>query len=298
MKKEIIFIIIAATLFGLITVGGQFLSNLGLSLYEITLSLNSVIAIGTLIIAVFKRKFLIKKNMLRFFIFYGLTGALLQVTQYGGIALGVPVAVVILLIYTQPIWTILFGKMILKEKITKKKIITIIVAFAGVFILLKPWGVETVGSLGGIASALIAGVFLSLFIIYGKKSSIDKQHYITTAFGYSAFTMVWLCVLLPITSLFMHEPNLTTISFNFPTQYWFYIIFFGLIAEVIPRLLFYSGLEKVPASAAGVILLLEPISASIISAILFSQAITINIIFGGILILLSNYLIISEKMTE
>jgi len=98
-----LFIVIAATFYGTITVGGQFLANLGLSLYEIAILPISVISIPMSLIVMFKREFLISRGVLRFFIVYGLIGGILHVTQFGGIVLGVPVAVVVLLLYTQPI---------------------------------------------------------------------------------------------------------------------------------------------------------------------------------------------------
>ena len=70
---------------------------------------------------------------------------------------------------------------------------------------------------------------------------------------------------------------------------------YGLIAGVIPYSLFYKGVEKIEASVAGVILLLEPVSATILAAILFGQPITLNILLGGVLILLSNYLVVRKK---
>jgi DME family drug/metabolite transporter len=69
---------------------------------------------------------------------------------------------------------------------------------------------------------------------------------------------------------------------------------FGFIAGVIPHLLFYRGMQKIHASTAGIMLLLEPVGATLLAAILFSQPIGLNILSGGGLILLSNYLIISK----
>jgi len=294
MKKEIFLIIIAAIFYGTITVGGQFLANLGLSLYEIALFPISVIAILMSLIVIYKRKFLIKKVMLRFFIIYGLIGAILQVTQFGGIILGVPVAVVAFLLYTQPIWTTIVGKITLQEKITPKKVLAVIIGFMGIFVLLKPWDIENIGNLGGISFALVAGFFLSLWVIWGRKSGINKQHYITTTFGYAFFSTMWLWLLLPVSSLFLQN-SMMRISFDFPAYYWFYVIFFAFLWGIISHPFFYAGVKKVPASIAGIILLLEPVSASILAALLFGQPITANIIFGGILILLSNYLIIPKR---
>lgn len=294
MKREVFFIIIAAIFYGTITVGGQFLANLGLSLYEIALFPVSVIAILMSLIVIYKRKFLIKRGMLRFFIIYGLIGAVLQVTQFGGIILGIPVAVVAFLLYTQPIWTTIIGKVLLQEKITQRKVLTVIIGFMGILVLLKPWDIENIGNLGGISFALIAGILLSLWVILGRKSGINKQHYITTTFGYAFFSTIWLWLLLPISSLFIQN-SMTRISFSFPVYYWFYVIFFAFLWGIISHPFFYAGVKRVPASIAGVILLLEPVSASLLAALLFGQEITSNIIFGGILILLSNYLIIPKK---
>ncbi len=192
MKKELWFIIIAAILFGTITVGGNFFANLGLSLYEISLYPMIFMSLFFLIIILVRRQYLIKKEMLLFFITYGLIGALTLLAQFGGIILGVPVAIVALLLYSQPIWTTIFGKMILNEKVTVTKILAVVIALAGVLILIRSWNIERAGSSTGIIFATLGGIFLSLWVIWGRKSAINKQHYITTTAGWAIFSAFWL----------------------------------------------------------------------------------------------------------
>ena len=141
MQKEYWFIIIAATLYGTITAGGKFFANLGLSLYEISLYPMVIMSLFFFIVILLRRQFLFKKNMVPFFIVYGLIGALAILAQFGGIILGVPVAIVALLLYSQPIWTTIFGKMILNEKVTIRKVLAVVVALIGVFLLLRSWRV-------------------------------------------------------------------------------------------------------------------------------------------------------------
>lgn len=286
---------LAAILYGTITVGGQFFANLGLSLYEISLYAILFVSLILLPVVLIKRQYLIKREMLPFFIIYGFIGALLELTQFGGIVLGVPVAVVALLLYSQPIWTTLFGKLMLREQITNRKVLAVVFALAGVVLLLKPWNIESVGPIAGIISALLGGLFLSLWVIWGRKSGIDKKHFITTTFGYTSFSVVWLLLMWPIVAFFIHEPNITRLSINFPFQYWLYFLIFALISGVIPHSFFYKGIKKIHASAAGIILLLEPVSAIILAVILFTQPIGFNILSGGALILFSNYLIRPPK---
>lgn len=298
MEKEYWFVILAAILYGTITAGGQFFVNLGLSLFEISLYPIFFMTLIFLPVFLFKRQYLIKKEMLLFFIIYGLIGALAELAQFGGIVLGVPVATVALLLYSQPIWTVIFGKLMLNEQITIRKIIAVGFSILGVILLLKSWNIESVGSIEGIISALLGGIFLSLWIIWGRKSGISKQHYLTTTIGWAGFSTIWLLLLWPIVAFFANEPTIIRLSTHFPLQYWLYLVVFAIIAGVIPSLCFFRGVQKIHASIAGIILLLEPVSAIILAAILFTQPIGLNIVFGGALILFSNYLVIRNISGE
>jgi len=294
-NREYWFVVFAAILYGTITAGGQFFSNLGLSLYEISFYPVLFVSLILLPIVWTKRQYFIKKEMILFFVSYGLIGAFLELTQFGGIVLGVPVAIVAILLYSQPIWTTILGKLMFGELITNRKILAVSLAFLGIIFLLKPWHIESVGPITGIISALFGGLFLSLWVVWGRKSGIDKKHFITTTFGYKSFSAIWLLLLWPIVGFFIHKPNIVRLSISFPSQYWFYLLIFAVISALVPHLFFYRGIQKVHASIAGIILLLEPVSAAILAAILFAQAISFNLISGGALILFSNYLVLHEK---
>lgn len=296
MQREYWFVITAAILYGTITVGGQFFANLGLSLYEISFYPYLFITILLLSAVLLRPEYGIKKEMLPFFLIYGLIGALVNLAQYAGIVLGVPVAVVAFLMYTQPVWTLVFGKIMLSEGVTFRKIVAVAVALAGVILLIRPGNIGAIGPIAGIISALLAGVFLSLWVVFGRKGSTLGQHYITTTFGFFVFTCAWLLLIWPVAALFIHEPNIIRLSAGFQLQYWLYLLIFCIISLGIPIPLFYRGVRKIPASIAGILLLLEPVSATILAAFLFGQAIGLNVLSGGALILLSNYVVIQKNI--
>jgi len=238
-----------------------------------------------------KKELMIKKGMLGFFVIYGIIGAAVSLMQYVGLAFGISVAIVSMLLYTQPVWTIIFGKFMLKEKITKKKVLAVIVAMTGILALLSPWQAESMPNIKGVLSALLAGIFLSLWFIFGRKSGISKNHYLTTTFGSIFFSSIWLLIANPFINLFFHDP-MFRLSFEWsPTLPLLFM--FGFVTLVIGCALFYKGMEKVEASKAGIIALFEPVSATILAAIFFSQPITLPIIIGGALILASNYIVTS-----
>ncbi|MBI5884499.1 EamA family transporter, partial [archaeon] len=138
MQQGCLLLAISGIMYGTLTVGGQFFSGLGLTLFEIAFYRMLIAFIFFLSIALVKRKYLIKKEMLPFFAVYGLIGFFLELGQFSGIVLGVPIAIAALLLYSQPIWTVLLGKLLLKEEITRKKVIAVSAAFAGIIILLNP----------------------------------------------------------------------------------------------------------------------------------------------------------------
>jgi DME family drug/metabolite transporter len=294
MSKEHWFIVIAAILYGAITAGGWFFIDAGFSIFEISLYRVLFINLVLLPIALIRRGYMVKKETLSFFVFYGLIGASLELAQFGGIALGVPVAIVVLLLYSQPIWTIAFARLMLEEPITSRKTIAAFIALLGVVFLLRSWEIRSLDSTLGIASSLLGGVLLSLWITLGRKSGISNQHYLTTTIGWSGFSVIWLLLLWPVAALFIHEPSLIRLSIDSLPAYWFHLAVFGSVAGVIPHLLFYRGIQNIQASTAGIVLLLEPVSATTLAAILFGQTVGLNVLCGGALILFSNYLIIHK----
>lgn len=295
MNKEYTYVIMAAILYGTITSGAQYFVNIGLSLIEISVYRALFTNLFLLPVVLVKNEYLIKKDMVSFFAIYGLIGGLLELAMFGGIALGVPVAIVALLLYTQPIWTIIFGRLMLNERITRTKITALIIAIFGILFLFKSWDIKNIKSLVGIISSLLSGVLLSLWVIWGRKSLLRDQHIITTTFGWTGFSVIWLLLLWPFLYVFMDDPNITNLSFNFPLSYWIYLAGYALIGGVIPHLLFFKGFKLIEASVAGILLLLEPVSAAILAMIFFDQAVGIEIIVGGALILLSNYFVIRES---
>ena len=104
------------------------------------------------------------------------------------------------------------------------------------------------------------------------------------------FFFLWLLLLAP---LFLMTKNTNLIKFElYGFNYWLKIGVISFSVFLLPVMVFYEGIQGVPASTAGIILLLEPISATITANLLFHQKITTSIISGGFFILLSNYIVV------
>lgn len=291
MQKEYIYVIITGILSGVIVFGGQVFSDMGLSLFQIVLfpSLFSLI----LLPFVLKKERRPTKSMIKILAVFGFFGALGNLSQFGAIILGVPVAVTVLLLYTQPLWTVIFSKIFLHEEITNRKIISMIVVLLGLLIVVNPFSISSVGNITGLVVALFGGLMLSSWVIFGRISGKKNIHPVTTQFCATAFMILFLGLSFLILKNFIQTPKIMDLSFNLPIIVWGYIFLFELFVRIIAHILYYTGMKKVTASTAGIILLLEPVSAIILAAIFLGQPITGNVIIGGLLILLSNYIVLS-----
>ena len=295
MRKEYLWLIISGILYGTITAGGQLFVNLGLSLYEITFYRILSVLVLTSVIVLLKPGLLINRKQIPFFILYGLVGALLGLSMFGGLVYGVPVSIVALLLYTQPIWTTILGKFTLDEPITTRKLLSVITGVIAIIVLFYSWNINFTGSKTGIFMALAGGFLLSIWIIMGRKSGISDIHFISTIFGWKIFTVLWLIILYPLFNLLTNDPSIVNLRLLMPVNYLFYFLIFGLIGGLLPHTLFYKSVTRINASEAGIILLLEPLSASVLAIIMFNQYLTFQTILGGVLILVSNYILLSGK---
>ncbi len=271
--------------------GGQYFHNVGFSLYEIS-CLIFFLAISLIPLLIFKKEYRFPREQITFFVIFGFIGAGLQIGQFAGIVLGVPVAIVALLLYSQPIWTSVFGRLFLNETITTRKILALLFALAGILVLVNPFGIQNKFSAAGLLAALGAGVFFSLWVIWGRKSGLKNQHFLTTAFGYSFFTSLWLLLLYPLAAFLWDEPEFVRLDPGVYLEFWWVVAGFTIFAGLMPHFLAFAGMRQVDASTTGVLLLFEPISAAILAFIFFSQPLTSNIWLGGGFILFSNYVLL------
>jgi drug/metabolite transporter (DMT)-like permease len=280
----------AAVLYGSVTVGGKLLYGMGFSLYEISLY---PLVLTCAILAPWERslgRVAVPRGALSLFVVYGLIGALLQLSQFGGIVLGVPVSTVALLLYTEPVWAILLGRVLLLEPVTNRKLFALAATLCGMVVLVQGERVAGV-SLLGLACAALGGVFLALWVVWGRKSGLRSGDYLGTTVAWSEASALWLLLLLGALLLTHDGGAWHRLSWDHPWRGWLALGGFTVVAGILPDLLFFRGLRVVTASTAGIILLFEPVSAGLLAVLMFHEPLRLHVVVGGVIILLANFLL-------
>lgn len=283
----------AGLLYGGITVWGSLLLKEGFSTFDISFLFLSLSLIP-IIPFVLSKNFLLKiVRSSRYLLAYSLANSGLVLLQFESLSLGLSPAVSALLLYTQPIWTVLLGRAFFSEKVDRRRVVVVVLALLGAFLISNPtamFGKSSGFNLYGDIAALSGAVFLSIWIILGKKGRLDVFHRpVELVFAVRGSTLlvvsaVSFATLASGEHLFFSNPALIFRSF-IP------LVGFAIVTGTLPDFLFYSGIAKVETLRAGVILLLEPISSAILSVVLLISVPNLIQVIGGALILLSNYFV-------
>ena len=172
-----------------------------------------------------------------------------------------------ILLYTSPIWIMLMSILFFHEKLDRRKLIALALAFAGCVLVsgISGGGVTPTGLLVGLGS----GIGYGLYSILGKIALCKYSPYTVTTYTF---------VFAAIGSWFICRPADMINKFSDAADPGFLILFCCLtavITAVIPFLAYTLGLERVEASKAGIIATIEPMVATLIGIVVFSEPLTL-----------------------
>jgi drug/metabolite transporter (DMT)-like permease len=179
--------------------------------------------------------------------------------------------------YTAPLIVAFLAPLFLREKITKRITIVIIIASIGLWIMLNGFSFEE-GQMAGIVAGLFSGLAYAIIVIFLRMYSQRFNPLILAFFSNAAIAVM----LAP----FIREIPLHAL--------WSYF-FMGIVHSTIAPILYFKGLQLVAANKAAVLGYLEPVCAIIFSIFLLNELPGLNSIIGGVLIVFSGYLTLRGK---
>lgn len=190
-----------------------------------------------------------------------------------------------ILLYTSPIWVMVLSVIFLKEKITSRKIIALVLAFAGC-VLVSGFGgkVTLIGILVGLGSGLGYG----LYSIFGTFALKNYQPLTVTCYTF---------LIAGLGSVFVSNPvdliSKIQAAGSLPKLLGF-ILLTAVITAVIPFLLYTSGLNKTTASKAAVLATVEPAAATLFGFFVMKESIG-PVAVCGILLVFSAITVLSFR---
>jgi drug/metabolite transporter (DMT)-like permease len=193
------------------------------------------------------------------------------------------VASAVFLIYTAPVFTVIFAPLILKEKLEVRTVVALIISLLGTASIIGYGSIFGLGSnLIGDLLALLGGISYGLLALLIKKApaSILGMHSNIIVSGY--ITLALLPFVLTSLSQFNWKGILILLAL-------------GLFQQTFGATLFHLGLRTVKAQHASILTYVEPLAATMMAALFLHEAITPGSLLGGVLIISGGMIIVFKN---
>ena len=241
---------------------------------------------SVLLLAKDRRGFRIALRDLPLFLGLGFGSILFFTVCYFTAITMMPLSTAAILLYTSPIWIMLMSVLFFREKLNAVKLLALGLAFAGCVLVsgISGEGITLAGLLVGLGS----GIGYGLYSILGTVALRKYSPYTVTAYTFLfAAAGSWaVCSPADMVSKFAAAPDLVSLLL--------FCCLTALVTAVIPFLAYTLGLRSVEASRAGILATVEPLVATIIGILVFSEPLTW--LSGlGILLILSAVILLNRK---
>ena len=259
------------------------LLNLGLSRLSIAFYRAAIAALSLFIILLVRDRSRLKVAVrdLPLLIGFGVIGiAVFYVVQILSVE-SAGVAVTWVLLYTAPVWIVLFSVIFLHEALTRSKIIAVTLSLIGCALVVKVYQGAAI-NVAGILAGLATGLSYAAYTLFSKAAS--TRGYNTWTFILYGLLFGSIC-LLPLQSI----SDLTR-SISAPGAIiWLLLLSCG--PTLAAATIFISGLQHVRASNASILATIEPVLATLLAVLFLHetleplQLIGAGLILGGVIVL-------------
>ena len=191
------------------------------------------------------------------------------------------------IVSTTPVFMALLGRVVLKERLGWLKIMGILLAFAGVLLVVSKGDLESV-SVGRFGAAgdkliLVSAVNWAVFSVLSRRG---LKSYPAGLMMFYVMTLGWI-----FTSVtFFAGTNPSEIS-NLTFDGWLGVAFLGIFCSGLAYIAWYDALQTLSAAQTGVFLYIEPLVAVVVAFFVLGEPVTVVSLIGGGVILLGVWLV-------
>ncbi len=211
-----------------------------------------------------------------------------KLLEYGGLAL-TTASDVALLITSESIFTATLSWLLLRERFKPLTGAALLLGFAGVYLIIERSLVPNIPSGGGAwrivgdLMVVLALIFEALYTVRGKALLVKHSPLLITSAAIVGSMVFWL----PIGAWELLHSGWPAISL----PGWLAIGWMAIMSTAIAYLLWFQGLAKVDGSAAASALFIQPLLGTLLAIVLLGDQLAPTTIIGGILIIVSVYII-------
>ena len=287
-KLGYFYVAIAAVLFAISGTASKFLFHSGITPYQL-IQLRTTLAFTSLLIWLcLRHSALLKISItdLPYFLALGVLGIGAAQFFYLFAISKINVAAAILLHYTGPIFVALYVVFVQRQKIGITSILAIFGTLAGCFLVVGAYNLQLLAlNRVGVISGMLAAVSFAIYSVLSDYGMRKYAPWTVLLYGMLFAALIWN-VLHPPLQAFLHRYS--------PVQ-WGWIFFIGICGTVFPFGLYFKGIKMIRPTNASITATLEPISAGVIASIFLGEVMLPLQIIGGVIVIVSIFLLQLNK---
>jgi drug/metabolite transporter (DMT)-like permease len=186
------------------------------------------------------------------------------------------VAIAVLSHYLAPLLVALFAPLVLGERARPTTFVALGVALFGLVLLLGPWSDVDAHAVVGAGLGALSAVFYAANVFIGKRLFAPGTGF--NSFEVAAWPKLSSLALLVGAAVYGG-------GFDVDGDAFAILVVGGLLCGALPTVLFYAGLQRITASKASVLTLMEPMVAVIVGVVVWREELHLLGVVGGVCVL-------------
>ena len=277
-------IMAAGTMWGCMGLFNRGISAMDVSVTSVSIlrNLGACLLLAAFFLLTDRSVFRVKLRHLPYFVGTGIGSVLLMTLFYFRSQQVSSLAVAAILLYTAPTFVVIMSAIFFKDKITKKKLAALVIAFLGCTFVSGIWSGGLNISVEGLLFGLGSGLSYALYTIIGRFALRHYQPFTVTFYSF-LFAGLGSLVFLNLSELAVVASSPKGILLSIGLM---------IFSTVLPYLLYTKGLNNLGDSGkASILASVEPVVASIVGILAFGEPMTIVVVLGLVCILISVYIL-------
>jgi drug/metabolite transporter (DMT)-like permease len=282
-------VISAALLFALNGTVSKVVLQSGVSSLELTQVRATGAFLGFALILAFTRRESLRltRRELPYLVAFGIAGVALVQWLYFVSIERLPIGIALLLEYLAPIGIAIWAWAVFKEPIRRRIWAALLLALAGLSLVVEVWGGLALDGLG-VAAALAAAVAYAIYVLMAEHAVRWRDPASLTAYGFLFAALFWAAVqpawrfpagrLDDSVSLLGHLER-----FSLPV--WLLLLYVVVAGTMVTFLLVAAALRHISATRVGIVAMLEPVAASGVAFLWLGESFGAAQLVGGGIVL-------------
>jgi drug/metabolite transporter (DMT)-like permease len=195
--------------------------------------------------------------------------------SYGERSAGAGVAGV--LIGATPLLTLTIAYAALSaERATARKVVGLLIGFAGIVVVLAPWR-EAAGSLGGEIACFGAAISYAISFVYVRRFLSPR--------GLAPLSLAAGQLLVAVVLQALASPLLEWGTMQLTSRVLVSIVLLGVLSTGLAYVLYFRLIGDIGATSASAVNYVVPVAAVVVGVLFLSEPVTWNLLVGGLIVL-------------